>query len=71
MDFKDFDGIESDKFVIFQQDDLHSESFPLMKEIRRQGKLCDVTLKVKNGFFLCLPSIRYALAYDSQFTKSF
>lgn len=40
------DGIDADKFVIFQQDDLHVESFPLMKEIRRQGKLCDVTLKV-------------------------
>lgn len=40
------DGIDTDKFVIFQQDDLHIESFPLMKEIRRQGKLCDVTLKV-------------------------
>lgn len=50
------DGIDTDKFVIFQQDDLHIESFPLMKEIRRQGKLCDVTLKVStdsqlmNGF---------------------
>lgn len=46
MDFDDSDGIESDKVVIFKQDDLHSESFPLMKEIRRQGKLCDVTIKV-------------------------
>lgn len=46
MDFEDSDGIESDKIVIFKQDDLHSESFPLMKEIRRQGKLCDVTIKV-------------------------
>lgn len=46
MDLQDMDGIDSDKFVIFQQDDLHVESFPLMKEIRRQGKLCDVTLKV-------------------------
>lgn len=46
MDFRDLNGIDSDKYVIFKQDDLHSESFPLMKEIRRQGKLCDVTLKV-------------------------
>lgn len=46
MDLQDMDGIDTDKFVIFQQDDLHIESFPLMKEIRRQGKLCDVTLKV-------------------------
>lgn len=50
MDFKDLDCAESDKYVIFKQDDLHSESFPIMKEIRRQGKLCDVTLKV--NFFL-------------------
>lgn len=48
MDLQDADGIDSDKFVIFQQDDLHIESFPLMKEIRRQGKLCDVTLKVRD-----------------------
>lgn len=46
MDFKDSDGIEDDKYVIFKQDDLHMDSFPIMKEIRRQGKLCDVTLKV-------------------------
>lgn len=46
MDFKDSDGIEDDKYVIFKQDDLHLDSFPIMKEIRRQGKLCDVTLKV-------------------------
>lgn len=47
MDLQDADGIDSEKFVIFHQDDLHVESFPLMKEIRRQGKLCDVTLKVR------------------------
>ena len=41
--------IESEKedCVIFQQLDLFSQGFPLMEEIRRQGKLCDVTLKVK------------------------
>lgn len=32
--------------VIFQQLDLFSEGFPVMEEIRRDGKLCDVTLKV-------------------------
>lgn len=47
MDFSEIGGIDTDKYVIFKQDDLHSESFPLMKEIRRQGKLCDVTLKVR------------------------
>lgn len=46
MDFTDSDGIEDEKFVIFNQNDLHLDSFPVMKEIRRQGKLCDVTLKV-------------------------
>lgn len=52
MDFKDSDGIEDDKYVIFKQDDLHLESFPIMKEIRRQGKLCDVTLKVGFAFYI-------------------
>lgn len=38
-------GDES-SYELFKQDTLFAESFPLMKEIRRQGKLCDVTLKV-------------------------
>lgn len=46
MDCKDSDGIDDDKYVIFKQEDSHLDSFPIMKEIRRQGKLCDVTLKV-------------------------
>lgn len=32
--------------IIYQQDDLFLNGFPIMEEIRRQGKLCDVTLKV-------------------------
>lgn len=42
---------DDEKYVLFKQDDLFSESFPLMKEIRRQGKLCDVTLKVEDQSF--------------------
>lgn len=54
MELKDSSGVDDDKYVIFKQDDLFSESFPLMKEIRRQGKLCDVTLKVnKNECCFC------------------
>lgn len=45
---------DDDKYVIFKQDDLFAESFPVMKEIRRQGKLCDVTLKVKKSVFVLL-----------------
>lgn len=37
---------EAEECVIFQQLDLFSCGFPIMEEIRRQGKLCDVTLKV-------------------------
>lgn len=37
---------ESDECVVFQQLDMFSQGFPIMEEIRRQGKLCDVTLKV-------------------------
>lgn len=33
--------------LIFQQNDLFPSAFPLMADIRRQGKLCDVVLKVK------------------------
>lgn len=51
MELKDSSGVDDDKYVIFKQDDLFAESFPLMKEIRRQGKLCDVTLKVEEQSF--------------------
>ncbi|KAI9579963.1 kelch-like protein 18 [Glossina fuscipes] len=42
---------DEQKFVIYKYDDLFSESFPLMKEIRRLGKLTDVTLKVEEQTF--------------------
>lgn len=34
--------------LVFQQNDLFPSAFPIMADIRRQGKLCDVVLKVKN-----------------------
>uniref|UniRef100_A0A1Q3F850 Kelch-like protein diablo n=1 Tax=Culex tarsalis TaxID=7177 RepID=A0A1Q3F850_CULTA len=40
-----------ENYVLFKEDSLFAESLPLMKEIRRQGKLCDVTLKVDNHSF--------------------
>lgn len=42
------DAIESgdEDYHIFKQEDLFSEALPIMKEIRRQGKLCDVKLNV-------------------------
>lgn len=41
--------IEKNESVVFQQRDMFGEAFPVMEEIRRQGKLCDVTLKVSPG----------------------
>ncbi|XP_034233839.1 kelch-like protein 18 [Thrips palmi] len=41
----------SDDHIIYQQDDLFLNGFPIMEEIRRQGKLCDVTLKVDDQSF--------------------
>lgn len=35
---------------VYQQNDLFISAFPCMEEIRRQGKLCDVVLKVHNSF---------------------
>lgn len=32
--------------LVFQQNDLFPSAFPIMADIRRQGKLCDVVLKV-------------------------
>lgn len=47
-----FGNCIDDKYVLFKQNKLFADSFPLMKEIRRQGKLCDVTLKVFHIHFL-------------------
>ena len=38
---EDVDGV-----VIFEKEDFPCEGFAAMEEIRRRGKLCDVTLKV-------------------------
>lgn len=45
--------MQSDKkdSVTFEQHDLFLQGFPIMEEIRRQGKLCDVTLKVCISLF--------------------
>lgn len=45
-DIKEELGQEDEMYIVFKQDDLFNNSFPQMKEIRRQGKLCDVTLIV-------------------------
>lgn len=39
--------VETDDFTIFNQDDLPMGGFQVMEDIRRKGKLCDVTLKVR------------------------
>lgn len=46
IEFDAYMESENKDCVIFQQHDLFSQGFPIMEEIRRQGKLCDVTLKV-------------------------
>lgn len=42
------DSIETadNDYHIFTQKELFVEALPIMKEIRRQGKLCDVKLNV-------------------------
>lgn len=41
--------VENDDFTIFNQDDLPMGGFQVMEDIRRKGKLCDVTLKVSRS----------------------
>lgn len=43
---------ESEECIIFQQLDVFANGFSVMEEIRRQGKLCDVTLKVHDHWIL-------------------
>ena len=38
---------DNEKQIVYQQNDLFSQGYPVFEEIRRQGKLCDVTLKVR------------------------
>lgn len=38
--------------LVFQQNDLFPSAFPIMADIRRQGKLCDVVLKVSQFYTL-------------------
>lgn len=38
-------------YVLFKQEDLFAENLPQMREIRRQGKLCDVTIRVDDQSF--------------------
>ena len=40
----------ADDVVVFHRSELPLEAFPLMEDIRRRGKLCDVTLKVRKHF---------------------
>ena len=42
-------GNEPD-MVVYQQKEFSTAAFPIMEEIRRQGKLCDITLKVWQTF---------------------
>ena len=46
FDFEILDIVDTDDYTIYNQDDLPLECFQVMEEIRRKGKLCDVTLKV-------------------------
>uniref|UniRef100_A0A0K8TE04 Kelch-like protein diablo n=1 Tax=Lygus hesperus TaxID=30085 RepID=A0A0K8TE04_LYGHE len=44
-------SLDAEECIVFQQFDMFSQGFSIMEEIRRQGKLCDVTLKVDDQSF--------------------
>lgn len=46
FDFDALDSVDTEDYTIFNQDDLSLHGFQGMEEIRRKGKLCDVSLKV-------------------------
>lgn len=48
----DVADLDAEKQIVFEQGDLYAQGFPVFEEIRRQGKLCDVTLKVQTSFSL-------------------
>ncbi|XP_043466552.1 kelch-like protein 18 [Leptopilina heterotoma] len=43
--------ITNEKEIVYQQPDHCAQGFPIFEDIRRQGKLCDVTLKVDDQSF--------------------
>ena len=49
-DDDDSDDDDPDDVVMFHQRDLPNVSFPVIEEIRRMGKLCDVTIRVKMAY---------------------
>ena len=53
----------ADDVVIFQKEDLPNLAFPAMEQIRRQGKLCDVTIKVKSA-------VVYSMQMDNKMQNS-
>ncbi|XP_044734997.1 kelch-like protein 18 [Chrysoperla carnea] len=50
-DYKNMVAVEFNDCVIFQETESYSSGFRHMEEIRRQGKLCDVILKVDGHSF--------------------
>ena len=57
----------TERQVVYQQPDHCSNSFPTFELIRRQGKLCDVTLKVYNFFFVLILLIIFKLLMNYLF----
>uniref|UniRef100_A0A6A7FTI1 Kelch-like protein diablo n=3 Tax=Hirondellea gigas TaxID=1518452 RepID=A0A6A7FTI1_9CRUS len=52
FDFDALDSVDTEDYTIFNQDDLSLHGFQGMEEIRRKGKLCDVSLKVGEQCFM-------------------
>lgn len=38
-------------YTIYREENLFAESLTVLREIRRQGRLCDIVLKVRNVKF--------------------
>ena len=57
--------------TIFSQGDLFERGFPVMEEIRRKGKLCDVTLKVSMFVLACGPSTTLSSCWDQQASEGY
>lgn len=46
FDFDPLDNVDNDDCTFYNQDDHAHLGFQVMEDLRRKGKLCDVTLKV-------------------------
>lgn len=56
-------------YTIYREENLFAESLSVLREIRRQGRLCDIILKVVLKFFFHFPITKNLIHDDRSIMK--